>query len=157
MSMAVRVPDHGKLTPWRFVVFEGEGRAGIGEVFRRRWAALHPDHGEDSLQFAANLFMRAPVVVAVVSTATAHVKIPVWEQQLSAGAVCLTLEMAVLAHGFHSQWQTDWIAYDSETHSAMGLVEGEKIAGLIYIGTSTVPLEDRPRPDVAALVIRWGA
>jgi nitroreductase len=156
LSLAVRVPDHGKLSPWRFISFSGEHRARMGEIFARRWQELHPSHGADSMAFHAQLFTRAPLVVAVVSTAAQHPKIPVWEQQMSAAAVCFNLELAAIAHGFDVQWQTDWVAYDEDAKSAMGLRPGEQVAGLIYIGRSTVPLEDRPRPDADALHTRWG-
>lgn len=156
LKIAVRVPDHGKLTPWRFIVFEGKARAQIGEKFRARWAVLHPDHSEDTLRFAAGMFLRAPLVVAVVSTALPHIKIPIWEQQMSAAAVCFNIELAAQALGFDVQWQTDWMAYDEVAKAAMGIQPDENVAGLIYIGKSTVALEDRPRPDVVALVTVWG-
>ena len=157
LSIATRVPDHGKLTPWRFVIFEGDARAQVGELFAKRWAELNPSHGADTLLFQAGLFMRAPLVVAVVSTAALHEKIPVWEQQMSAAAVCFNIELATQALGFDVQWQSDWVAYDSGAKAAMGLKAGEQVAGLIYIGKSAVPLEDRPRPDVTALTTHWGA
>ena len=157
LSIATRVPDHGKLMPWRFVIFEGEARAKVGEVFAKRWAELNPSHGADTLLFQAGLFMRAPLVVAVVSTAALHEKIPVWEQQMSAAAVCFNLELATQALGFDVQWQSDWVAYDEGVKAVMGLKAGEQVAGLIYIGKSAVPLEDRPRPDVAALTTHWSA
>ncbi len=155
LKVAVRVPDHGKLTPWRFITFTGEARTKIGQHFAARWAVLHPDHGAESLAFQARLFERAPVVVAVVSTATAHVKIPFWEQQLSAAAVCYNLVLAAGAFGFHAQWQTDWVAYDAGATAVMGLQGAERIAGIIYIGTSSLPLEDRPRPDAVSLTTEW--
>jgi nitroreductase len=157
LDIAVRVPDHGKLAPWRFVLFEGDARGKAGRGFAGVWAKKNPGHGTDSLAFQAGLFMRAPVVLAVVSTAAAHAKIPVWEQQLSSAAVCYNIILAATAMGFAAQWQTDWVAYDSETKAIMGLSEREQVAGLIYIGQSTVPLEDRPRPDASALLMRWGA
>jgi nitroreductase len=156
LSIAVRVPDHGKLNPWRFVVFEGEARAGVGALFAKRFAELHPDYPADSVEFQKGLFARAPIVVAVVSTAVEHMKIPVWEQLMSSAAVCFNLVLAAQAHGFDAQWQSDWVAYDDGAKAAMGLAPQEKIAGLIYIGTSSVPLEDRPRPDAAALTTHWG-
>jgi nitroreductase len=157
LSIAVRVPDHGKLNPWRFVVFDGEARGAVGELFSKRFAELHPDYPVDSINFQKGLFVRAPVVVTVVSTAAEHSKIPVWEQLLSSAAVCFNLVLAAQAHGFDAQWQSDWVAYDEGAKSAMGIKPDEKVAGLIYIGTTTVPLEDRPRPDVNALTTRWGA
>jgi nitroreductase len=155
LHIAVRVPDHGKLNPWRFVLFEGAARAGIGDAFAARWKVLHPDHGEDSLDFQRGLFMRAPVVIAVVSTAAPHGKIPEWEQLLSSAAVCYNAVLAATALGFDAQWQTDWVAYDAEANAAMGLTGSERIAGFVYIGTTTLPLEDRPRPDPQALLTRW--
>ena len=94
-------------------------------------------------------------VLAVISTAAEHPKIPIWEQQLSAGAVCMNILYAATAMGFGCQWNTDWVAYDAEIAAAMGLKPHEKVAGLIYLGTSTVPLEDRPRPDAQSLLTRW--
>ena len=78
-----------------------------------------------------------------------------WEQQLSAAAVAYNIVLAATAMGFAAQWQTDWVAYDGVTATAMGLSETERVAGFVYIGTATSELEDRPRPDAAALVTRW--
>ena len=157
LQLAVRVPDHGKLAPWRFVVFADSARMAIGEKFKTRWQHLHPDHGPESLDFQAELFVRAPMVVAVVSTAAQHAKIPVWEQQLSAAAVSFNLVISAQAFGFDAQWQTDWVAYDAVAKLAMGIAVDELVAGLVYIGKSAVPLEDRPRPDAAALTTMWSA
>lgn len=155
LSCAVRVPDHGKLTPWRFILWEGEARAEFGAALRRRWQALHPEHGAEALAFAQNLFLRAPVVIGVVSRAAPHPKIPEWEQQLSAGAVCMNILYAATALGYACQWNTDWLAYDDGMAAVMGLVAPERIAGLIYLGTAAAPLEDRPRPDPQTLLTRW--
>jgi nitroreductase len=155
LQLSVRVPDHGKLAPWRFVVFEGEARGAVGKLFAARFAERHPDYPAENVAFQAGLFERAPVVVGVVSTAAVHGKIPVWEQQMSAAAVCFNLVLAAQAHGFDAQWQSDWVAYDEGAKAAMGIAAHEAVAGLIYIGTSTVPLEDRPRPDAASLTAWW--
>lgn len=155
LSIAVRVPDHGKLAPWRFISFAGDARGKVGEAFAARWRELHPEHGADSSVFQAGLFQRAPLVVTVVSMAATHPKIPLWEQQLSAAAVCFNLVLAAQALGFDAQWQTDWVAYDDVAKAAMGVKPHEAVAGNIYIGTSTVALEDRPRPDAAALHTVW--
>jgi nitroreductase len=157
LALAARVPDHGKLTPWRFISFAGQARADVGEAFAHRWQQLNPNHGPDTVNFQRGLFERAPVVVVVVSKAAAHIKIPVWEQQMSAAAVCFNLVLAAQAHGFDATWQTDWVAYDDGAKAAMGLHASEAVAGLIYIGTASAPLEDRPRPTVADLHTRWGA
>jgi len=157
LKCAVRVPDHGKLTPWRFILFEGEARAAFGDRLRTRWQELHPEHGEGTLGFVRGMLLRAPTVIAVVSTAAEHPKIPVWEQQLSAGAVCMTMLLAATALGVGCQWMTDWLVYDEAMARTMGLAAHEKLAGLIYLGTSTAPLEDRPRPDPQSLLTRWAA
>jgi nitroreductase len=157
LNYAVRVPDHGKLTPWRFIVFEGAARDKFGDAMVARWRVLNPTHGENTLKFVHDLFLRAPTVVGVISTAQPHPKIPEWEQQLSAAAVCQTMLFAATALGIGCQWMTDWIAYDAEMAKAMGLAPHEKVAGFIYLGTTTETLEDRPRPDAAALTTYWGA
>jgi nitroreductase len=155
LTCAVRVPDHGKLNPWRFIIWEGSARAEFGAAMRQRWHDLHPDHGENTLGFVANMFLRAPTVVAVISTAAEHSKIPVWEQQMSAGGVCMNMLLAATALGVGCQWNTDWIAYDPEIGKVMGLAPHEKVAGIIYFGTPTAPYEDRPRPDPQSLLTRW--
>lgn len=155
LDIAVRVPDHGKLAPWRFVLFEGEARAQFGDLMQARWQTLHPDHGADSLEFQRNLFLRAPTVIVVVSKAGPHVKIPEWEQLLSAGAVTQNMLLAAAALGIGAQWNSDWIAYDREIATAMGLGETEKVVGIVYFGTPAAPLEDRPRPDPQSLLTRW--
>lgn len=157
LTCAVRVPDHGKLTPWRFIVFEGEARARFGAVLQNRWRELNPSHGSETLDFVARMFTRAPTVVIVVSTAAPHAKIPEREQMLSAAAVCQNMLLAAAALGVGCQWNTDWLAYDPETTKAMGLAPHEKVAGIMYFGTPTAPLEDRPRPDAMSLVTRWVA
>jgi len=155
LDIAVRVPDHGKLNPWRFVLFEGQTRADIGNAFAARWKVLHPEHGEESMTFQRGLFMRAPVLIVVVSTAAPHAKIPEWEQLMSSAAVCYNMVLAATAMGFDAQWQTDWVAYDPEAMAAMGLKGTERVSGIVYIGTTNAALEDRPRPDPQALLTRW--
>lgn len=155
LACAVRVPDHGKLAPWRFILWEGDARARFGDVMRARWQALHPEHGEQSMEYARGLFLRAPTILGVVSTAAEHPKIPVWEQQLSAGAVCMNILYAATALGIGCQWNTDWVVYDAEIAAAMGLGAHEKLAGLIYLGTPAAPYEERPRPDPQSLLTRW--
>ena len=157
LRLAVRVPDHGKLTPWRFILWEGEARSKFGDVMKARWKVLHPDHGEQTLGFVQGLFLRAPTVLGVVSSPQESPKIPLWEQQLSAAAVCMNILYAATAMGIGCQWNTDWVVYDAEIAAAMGLKPSEKLAGLIYFGTPSAPLEDRPRPDPATLLTRWQA
>jgi nitroreductase len=157
LEIAVRVPDHGKLTPWRLILFEGEARRKFGEIIKARWHELHPDHGAESLAFQAGLFLRAPSVLVVVSKAGPHVKIPEWEQLLSAGALTQNILLAASALGVGAQWNTDWIAYDAEIMKAMGLSQLEKVVGIVYLGTPAAPLEDRPRPNPEVVITRWQA
>ncbi|MEM9472423.1 MAG: nitroreductase [Pseudomonadota bacterium] len=156
MTIAVRVPDHGKLTPWRFIVFEGDARARAGEIVAVRYHELHPGHGEETLEVQRNMFSRAPCVIGVVSTATRdHPKIPEWEQLLSAGAVCQNMLMAATAMGLGAQWISGWFAYDRPVLTALGLSDSERIAGFIYLGTPVQPQDDRPRPEPASLTTRF--
>jgi nitroreductase len=155
LKIAVRVPDHGKLQPWRFILFEGDARRKLGEKLAERWKELHPGTSEQSLDVWRKFFLRAPVVIALVSRAAPHPKIPQWEQQLSAGAVGQSILLAATALGIGCQWNTDWAAYDDVMAKVMKLELHERIAGFFYLGTPTEVLEDRPRPDPATLLTRW--
>ncbi len=157
LEIGCRVPDHGKLAPWRFILFEGTAREQAGGVLRKRWQALHPDHGEAVLKEQEGLFKRAPLVIAVVSRAAQHVKIPLWEQQLCAGAVCQNLLVGATAMGIGCQWITGWYAYDRQVLEAFGLAREEAIAGYIFLGTPAQDQGDRRRPVPASLVTRWQA
>lgn len=152
LKLASRVPDHGKLAPWRFIVFRGASRVELGEKLLQIALKKTPDLGEEMQQVERARLARAPVVVAVVSTAAPHVKIPVWEQELSAGAVCLNLFMAANAHGFAANWLSEWIAYDDEAKAVLGIKLEEKVAGFLYLGSTTFPQTDRPRPELSDIV-----
>jgi nitroreductase len=149
LTIAMRVPDHGKLAPWRFIVFEGNAREKIGESFAAIALKAHSDMTEEKQQEEKRRFLRAPLVVCVVSQAGPHVKIPEWEQLLSCGAVCMNLIHACHAYGFAANWLTEWIAYDRDALQAIGLEEYEKMAGIIYIGKPNLEPTDRPRPITA--------
>lgn len=148
LQMASRVPDHGKLAPWRFIVYSSDARQGIAEQLTQIALRNDPDMPEERLQQEKVRFLRAPTVIAVVSTAGSHPKIPEWEQILSAGAVCLNLFMAANALGFAANWLTEWITYDQEALGLLGVNAGERVAGFVYIGTPTMQATDRPRPDL---------
>ena len=152
LTLASRVPDHGKLAPWRFIIYTGAERARIGEELLAMALAKNPELSQEMIAVERARFTRAPVVVAVVSTAAPHAKIPEWEQHLSAGAVCLNLVMAANAHGYFSNWLTEWFTYDTAAHPLLGIAPGEKVAGFIHIGSSTFPVVDRPRPALADIV-----
>lgn len=155
LEIAARVPDHGKLAPWRFVIFEGEARARFGEMLAKRFAELNPGADAQALDAEAGRLLRAPVVVCVVSAARPHPKIPEWEQVLSAGAVCQNLLVAATAMGFASQWITEWYAYDEEIRSAIGLAADEKVAGFVYLASAEEPPGERARPALGDIVAPW--
>jgi nitroreductase len=155
LAIAARVPDHGKLAPWRFIVFEGEGRDRAGEAFAAIVAGDDPAVSPKRLELERNRLKQAPVVVAVVSRAAPHAKIPEWEQILSAGAVAMTLVVAANAMGFATSWLTEWYAYDTRAKAALGLGETENIAGFIHIGRPSTTIEDRVRPVMSEIVTRF--
>lgn len=145
-----RSPDHGKLFPWRFIVFEGKGRKRFGDIL----AEVLVTEGERPKQIEEERgrFLRAPVVVGVISAAREMHKIPVWEQELSAGAVCQNILLAAHALGYVANWITEWYAYHPKVKEKLGLKPGERVAGFIYIGTAAEPLEERPRPEIKKIV-----
>lgn len=155
LTAASRVPDHGKLFPWRFIVFEGEARARMGVLLVEALLRNEPDANEPRRETERGRFLRAPVVVAVISRVTADIPIPVWEQELSAGAACFNLLLAAHALGFVGSWITEWCAYDPHVANGLGLRENERIAGFVYLGTAAVPLEERVRPDLDKIVTRY--
>lgn len=157
LTVAARVPDHGKLVPWRFIVFADEGRTRIGEAIARAFQADEPGADESRVAIERERLARAPLAVAVVSRARPHPKIPEWEQLLSAGAVCTTLVIAANAMGFATSWITEWYAYDRRVLDAMGLDPDEKIAGIVHIGRAGERPPDRDRPDLTRIVTRFGA
>lgn len=150
LRAGARAPDHGKLFPWRFILFEGKGRQRMGDIL----ADVMEAEGERAKQVEEerNRFLRAPLVIGVISAAREQHKIPVWEQELSAGAVCQNILIAATALGFVGNWLTEWYAYHPDVKQKMGLKPGERVAGFIYIGTAKDELEERPRPEMDRIV-----
>lgn len=152
LRLATRVPDHGKLFPWRFVALRGEGKqrfiAGLEAIAAERL---------DSARLVAKLgkIKAPPLTLAVVSRAPTPGEIPEWEQRLSAGAVCMTLIIAAQAMGYGANWITDWYAYDADAGKLLGLGDGERVAGFVHLGTSAETPLERVRPDVGALLSEW--
>ncbi|WP_406853153.1 nitroreductase [Brevundimonas sp. BH3] len=149
LELALRSPDHGKLAPWRLVVLGAQTRA---EIVEKLAAMTHrlpdPVKGKAVLSKLAN----PPLTILVVSSPVHGHKVPVWEQELSAGAVCMNIEHAANALGYSASWITDWYSFDAEALALFDIKDGEKIAGFIHIGTlPTAPLE-RPRPQVSERV-----
>jgi len=156
LTIASRVPDHGKLVPWRFIVFDGDARHVAGEAIGKVFCRKFPDANPEQVEYERRRLARAPLVIAVVSRAAPHVKIPEWEQVLSAGAAAMSLVFAAHALGFAANWITEWYAYDRAVLDALGLAPHEKIAGFIHIGRQATPPEDRPRPPLSEIVTRFG-
>ena len=150
LRLATRVPDHGKLAPWRFVILQGEGKA----AFAARLEALAQSRGDQTAAAKLAKLKLPPLCVAVISSPK-DATIPQWEQVLSAGAVCTTLLYGALAMGYGGNWITDWYAYDPEANAILGLQASEKVAGFILMGTPREPPLERERPALAPLITRW--
>lgn len=155
LTVAARVPDHKKLVPWRFILFEGEARADFGKVLASACRAAEQDASSTRLETEANRFMRAPVVIAVVSRVVDMPAVPEWEQVLSAGAACQNLLHAATALGFSAQWITEWYAYDATVRTELRLAKNERVAGFVYIGSAREAPSERDRPDFDDVVSRW--
>ncbi|HZT47692.1 MAG TPA: nitroreductase [Hyphomicrobiaceae bacterium] len=156
LTAAARVPDHKKLEPWRFVVFEGEARAAFGRVLSDACAAEEKERPSAArLETERTRLMRAPTVVAVISRVTPNPAAPEWEQVLSCGAVCFNMCLAANALGFGTCWITEWYSYSPAVRARLGLADNERLAGFVYIGTARERQPDRDRPDLARIVTRW--
>ena len=156
LQAAARAPDHGKLFPWRFIVFEGDGRARMGALLAGSLKETDPGAAtEERLAQERARFLRAPVVVGVISRTRESIPIPEWEQELSAGAVCQLMLIAAHAMGFVGNWLTEWCAFHPLVKERLGLKPGERVAGYIYIGHPAAPLEERVRPDMGKIVSRF--
>jgi nitroreductase len=153
LSAAMRVPDHGKLSPWRIVVIKDRESfaALLQNAFRAQRGAPEADDVSAIDQFAK----QAPMLVAVLSTPVEPSKIPLWEQQLSSGALCMNLVTAATAHGFVAGWLTGWAAYDPHVLKTLGGGENDRIAGFVFIGSPGRELEERPRPVYDEIVRHW--
>lgn len=154
LSIAVRVPDHRKMSPWRFITFQSEARLEFGKALARI-AGSKPDAESRDVVEAAGLLLRAPTVVAVVSSPTDDGRTPVWEQELSVGALCYNLLLAANASGWGGVWLSEWITFSKEVDALLGLKENERLAGFIYIGTATAQPQERIRPDLSGIVSAW--
>lgn len=156
LTAAARVPDHGKLVPWRFLVLEGAACRRLAAITRRIGAAQGQD--ADRLEKQAACFAGAGLIVAVVFSPKPSEKIPEAEQLMSTGAVCLSLVNAAEAAGFGANWLTGWMATDAAfLHAALGLTAPEIVAGFVHLGTPAGRTPDRPRPDIDAITTWIGA
>jgi nitroreductase len=155
LTIGARVPDHGKLTPWRFIVFEGDGRLRAGEVIARVFAEKNPAASAADIEIERRRLMDAPLVIGVVSFTRPHPKVPPLEQELSAGASAMNIVNAATALGYGACWLTGWFAFDRDVLDGLGLKADERLAGFIHIGTPAKPAEDRPRPALSDIVTRF--
>ncbi len=152
LEMACRVPDHGKISPWRFIIYDNLQADAIGLKLAEIAKKLKGPLGENTKAMELERFKRAPLVIGVLSAPDRDHKVPVWEQELSVGAVCISLLNACFSMGFAGQWLSEWYAFDDEAAAYLGARDGERFAGFIHIGSpGTVPNE-RPRPDIAQLI-----
>lgn len=153
LEAAIRVPDHGKLNPWRLSVFSGASREQLGKVMSESYLLENDSPSERVAENLLGYPAQAPVMVAVISTPCPdNQKIPLWEQQLSAGAVCQNMLIAATAMGFVCQWLTGSGAYSAGVHSYLNMGGGDQIAGFIFIGSSDAELKERPRPEFEQVV-----
>ncbi|HEY0661215.1 MAG TPA: nitroreductase [Lysobacter sp.] len=155
LQSAVRVPDHGKRVPWRFLAIRGDARHALGERLATRGIERDPNAGEAAMEKDRLRFSHAPLVIAVIANLGPDEKIPEQERLLSAGCVCFALLQAAQAFGYGAQWLTGWPAYDVEVLRWLGLGEHERIAGFIHIGTPKLEVPERERPDPHALLSDW--
>ena len=154
LAIAARTPDHGKLAPWRFVVVADPQRQRLAGLLAEIWAADHPGAPAHELEAARQFATQAPALVVTLSAPVAGSSIPIWEQELSAGAATMNLLHAAHAMGFAAGWLTGWPAFSPPVRDLFG-DETQRIVGFVFIGTPGRPLDERPRPDLAAIVSRW--
>jgi nitroreductase len=154
LEAAIRVPDHGKLAPWRFIVVGADQRDRLGELLTNAYRAEKPEAGRLEIEAMVQFAHQAPALVVVLSAPVTGSKIPLWEQELSAGAACMNLLTAIHAHGFTGGWLTGWPSYSETVRGAFGDAT-MKIAGFVFIGTPARPLEERPRPVYQDVVSHW--
>lgn len=155
-AIAARTPDHGKLAPWRFVIVGAEQRDAFATLLLDAYRADRPEAKRAEIEAIEQFAHQAPALVVALSSPRLDSQIPVWEQELSAGAACMNLLHAAHAMGFAGGWLTTWAAFNDRVRDAFG-ASPERIAGFIFIGTPTRPLDERPRPDLATTVRKWTA
>ena len=154
LEIAARTPDHGKLAPWRFVVVPADRRDALSEIITGAYLAERPQAARLEVEALDQFAHQAPTLVVVLSSPKPESHIPLWEQELSAGAACMNLLHAAHALGFAGGWLTGWAAYSDAVRDAFG-ADPEKIAGFVFIGTPSKPLDERPRPESDKIVRYW--
>jgi len=155
LDQAVRVPDHGKLAPWRFLRIQGAARLALGELLAARSRERDPAAPAAAVEKDRQRFSHAPLVLAVVARITQGHQVPEQEQLLSGGAVCFALLQGAQALGFGAQWLTGWAAYDPVIRARLGVAGHEAVLGFIHIGTASADAPERQRPDARGLLSDW--
>jgi nitroreductase len=154
LRIAARTPDHGKLAPWRFVIVPDDRRDLLAEVIVKAYREERPQAARLEIESLEQFAHQAPTLVVVLFSPRTQSHIPLWEQELSAGAVCMNLLHAVHASGFAGGWLTGWPSFSDAVRDAFGAAP-ERIAGFMFIGTPSRPLDERPRPDMDTIVSTW--
>jgi nitroreductase len=152
IRVATRIPDHGLLEPWRFILYRGAVRADIGEFFAKRAAEREGPLNDQRIAQEKARFTRAPLVIGVVSSPKAHERIPEWEQFLSGGNAAYSLVIAAHALGFGANWVSNWFADDAPSRAFLGLAPHERVIGFVHVGTYDARIPDRPRPEPTAVM-----
>ncbi|MEN5208455.1 nitroreductase [Stenotrophomonas terrae] len=155
LQSAVRVPDHGKMVPFRFLRLQGEARHALGAFLAQRSRQRDPNAAEAAVEKDRQRFSHAPLIITVIARLQDNPKVPAQEQLLTAGCVCFALLQAAQGCGFGAQWLTAWMANDPEVARHLGLADNERIVGFIHIGTPKIAVPDRDRPDPASLLQDW--
>lgn len=155
IALALRTPDHGKLAPWRIVTVADDQRGALAALLKRAWVAENPGAAGMDLSALDQFAHQAPTLLVLLSTPVPGSKVPLWEQQMSAGAVGMNLLHAAHAHGFVGSWLTGWAAYSPDVAAAFGARAGDTIVGYFFLGTAAKALEERPRPKYDDVVRSW--
>jgi nitroreductase len=153
LAIAARTPDHGKLSPWRFVVIDD--RDALSRLLADAYRAERPQAPRGDMDALDQFARQAPTLVVVLSSPVTSSPIPLWEQELSAGAATMNLLHAAHAMGFAAGWLTGWPTFSDGVRTGLGATADERIAGFVFIGTPSRPLDERPRPDLARVVSHW--
>jgi nitroreductase len=154
LAAATRVPDHGKLAPWRFVIIEPQHRTALADLLEKAYRDEKPNASRMEIEAMRSFATQAPTLIVLMSKPHPESHIPLWEQQLSVGAAAMQLLNAAHAHGFVGNWLTGWATFSPAVTAALG-EEGERIAGFFFLGTAAKPLEERPRPEPDKVIRRW--
>lgn len=155
IALALRTPDHGKLAPWRVVTVADDQRGAFATLLKNAWVAENPGAAGMDLSALDQFAHQAPTLLVLLSTPVQGAKIPLWEQQMSAGAVGMNLLHAAHAHGFVGSWLTGWAAYSPAVAQAFGARAGDCVVGYFFLGTAGGPLSERPRPEYDDVVSAW--